>query len=376
MLLFVQSCAQQSPESPDAHSPESPDAYSDGFFLCGEGMAVYATPNENVAVLDYETMEHIPLCRRPNCKHNDPNCLIQRLNGRVPVFEADKAYYFVNDPSQFVETDNGGYDLKLGSTLYVYDMAANIETKLCHIEGGEVDSLHGLLLHDGNLFFILNEYSREYDENGLLIGGSNCGGNNRLCAVNLSDAAVTDYGRLYDVEKLTEYYPGAPYSAESTLCGIFENKLWFNVSCVETAEWEDNVLPDYLHYVTIFDLDTETYEGEPKDYVNIAHGRVRFVSEDYLAIASGQQVSVYRAGEEEPVVFTHDSFNEWQVMSVFDDTLFCAYGNAFDLHTKVCTPLPERADSTVIAVLDDSYIVSDMNVEGKLEKVSKADYYS
>lgn len=368
MLLFVQSCAKQ--------SPSSPDSYSDGLYLCGEGMAVYAAPNENVAVLDYETMEHVPLCRRPNCSHRDPDCLMQRIGGNVPVFDGDKAYYFVNDPIQFVEAENGKNDLKLGSALYVYDMAANIETKLCHIDGGAVESFDGLLIHDGKLYFILNEYSRVYDENGFIIGSGSSGGNMRLCAVNLSDAAVTDYGRLYDVDALTECYPGAPYSAGCDLCGIFENKLWFTVSCREELEMEGDTLPKFVFFVTSFNLDTESYEGEPKDYANISRGRVRFASEEYLAIASEQQVSVYRAGDSKPVVLTHDSFNEFQVLSVFDNTLFCAYGNAFDLNTKACTSLPDRADTTVIASFEDSYIVADLNRQGKIDKITKADYFA
>ena len=45
-------------------------------------------------VLDYESMNNVSLCKKPNCKHNNDDCVIKRLNGNEPMFGEEYIYYF------------------------------------------------------------------------------------------------------------------------------------------------------------------------------------------------------------------------------------------------------------------------------------------
>lgn len=350
--------------------PTTPDSFSDGWKSHYDEMLVYKTlANEkwNIKVLNYETMEKSSLCNKPNCTHNQLDCIVQRLDGNIPVFGAGKAYYFTNDPPQIKENENGVRILQLGATLYSYDLTTNQEEKLCHVDGGFVSSQNGWLLHDGNIYYISNEFSRSYDDNGNVTGYATVGGTMRLCAVNLSNMKATDYGELYDISDLTTYYPDAPYSAECYMHGIFNNKIYFTVDLRESFD-TDTMIPQFLNYVTSFDLETQTYSGEPKDYTNIERGRVRFLSKDFLAIASKNNISVYATGNKEPIVFTDDSFNEFTELSVFDNLLFCQGGMVYNLNTKEGREVANLKEKQVLDKFGESYIISESGYPDENEK--------
>lgn len=52
---------------------------------------IYKTSSFNgsyhAKVLDYETMESVSLCNKPNCSHQSTDCIIKRLGYNLPVFD-------------------------------------------------------------------------------------------------------------------------------------------------------------------------------------------------------------------------------------------------------------------------------------------------
>lgn len=363
-VLLLQGCGSQ--------APAAPDSVSDWFYNCSENMLVHkvgSPAGSSIRILDYGTMQDVSLCSKPNCTHKTTDCIVNRLGDNVPVFGDGKAYYFINDPILVKEDDEGKRVYQMGTTLYSYDMTTNMEEKLCHVNGGLTAGYTGWLLHDNKIYFVENEYSKNYDENGNATGiYSNVGGVMRLCAVDLSDMSVTDYGQLYDISTLIKYYPEAAYSAECYMYGVFDDKIYFTVSCRESLDRETMDIR-FLNYVTYFDLKTQTYCGEPANFSNIEHGRIRWLSKDYLAIASEHQVSVTEKGKTDLIVIKNDLFNEFSNISVFDDKLFCD-GKVFDLNTLAVTEPDVLKEKNVLAKYGDSYIISNENDPEQYEKIS------
>ena len=362
-VLLLQGCGMQ--------APAAPDSVSDWFYNRSENMLVHkvgSPAGSSIRILDYGTMQDVTLCSKPNCTHKTADCILHRLGDNVPVFGDGKAYFFIDDPILVRENDDGRRVYQMGTTLYAFDMKTNMEEKLCHIDGGVTGSNTGWLLHDGRIYFVLNEYAKNYDENGNATGVySNVGGVMRLCAVDLSDMQVTDSGPLYDILTLTKYFPDAPYSAECCLYGVFDDKIWFTVSCREAFDEKTSDIR-FVNYVTYFDLKTQTYCGEPADFSNFGRGRIRWLSADYLAVAGEHQVMVSKAGQSEPIPVQDDAFNVFSTLSVFDDKLFCE-GKVFDLHTLAVTEPDALDGKTVLAKYGDSYIVSNENDPEQYEKI-------
>ncbi len=319
------------------------------------------------SVLDYESMNSISLCNKPNCKHKDKGCIVKRLDGNVPVFAENCAYYFVDEEPQILENEEGKYDLKLSSNLYCYDLGTNIEKKLLHVDASVSESCYGLLLHDNILYYVENQYSRSYDDAGNILTSGNTGGKMSLHSVRLSDMQRNDLSELYDCEKINEFYPLAKDSGEVYMMGLHDNKIYFNVGFVTQGKGSDP--PTYRFYVTYYDLTDGTYHGTPEDYEHIDFAGVTYCSDDYLVICSTGQASVWKKGVQTPVVLDDERFDyNYQLMSVFDDTVFC-FGSAFDLNTKEERKIADLAGKSVVARYGDSYIISDIGMQRNFEKI-------
>ena len=53
--------------------------------------------NQDLKLLDYASMKTSSLCSQPNCKHTDPDCIVQRLDRKTPLISGGYAYYFLDN---------------------------------------------------------------------------------------------------------------------------------------------------------------------------------------------------------------------------------------------------------------------------------------
>ena len=330
---------------------------------------LYYCHDDQLSVLEYSSMKTGTLCSKPNCTHTGKSCISRRLDSSVPLVMDGCAYYFVDDDMQFYENDDGKSDVKIGSTLCCWNLRSNKEKKLLNVDGCSSDSAYGWLLHDGAIYYVANRLSRSYDESGNLLGCASTGGEMNLCYINLSNSDNAGLCSLYDVEKLSEYYPQAPHSGETVMKGIFDNKIYFNIAFAEDGDFGsyDYV---YRHYVTYYDLTDGMYHGTPEDYGNIAFSQVTYCSEDYLVIQSDRQISVMKKRSAEPIILQNDDFSNecfyrYNPMSVFDDIVFCG-GKAYNLETgevrelELLKPYEKNTNpKRVIAKYGNDYIIID-----------------
>ena len=360
--------AGESAASQEKHEPETGtvDSYANSYRNCSAADFYCYKTEENVTnILDYESMNIVSLCNKPNCNHKAKDCIVKRLDGNVPVFREQCAYYFVDQEPKIQETEDGKIDLILGSDLYCYDFRTNAETKLFHADASVSDNCYGWLLHNDVLYYIENQYSRSYDETGCFYGVGNTGGNMTLCSVRLSDLQSTELCKLYDVEKLTEYYPVTPNSGEVYMEGLFDNKIYFDVCFVDDKKPRG---AQYSSYVTYYDLSDGTYHGTPEDYGNIDFASVTYCSSNGLVICKEGEATVKRNTDSEAILLEHPCFTERSFITIMDDMLFCE-GNAFDLNTKELSFPAALTGKSVIAKCGDSYIISDLGMQKGFEKI-------
>lgn len=344
------------------------DSFASMYYNTADSFHCFKSLENKTTILDYESMETAKLCNKPNCNHLASDCLVSRLTGNVPMFSGTDAYYFIDEEASIESGADGKPALKLGSTLYRFDLTSNTEEKLVHVDGISVsNNCYGWLLHDGVVYFIGNHYNTIQDENNITYGYHNTGGDMELYSVDFATLEIQNHGDLYDVPKLTKYFPETPNSGEVSMRGVFDGKIYFNVGFVAEQG-------RYSHYVTYFDLNSQTYHGEPENYADIDFGTAAFVSEDYLVIAHNGYAEVYKAGEEQPVILSGDDFREtsFSTISVFDDTLFI-YGKAYDLNTKAVRTIASLTDKQIIAKYGDSYIISDSGMQQNFEKIPVTD---
>ena len=71
------------------------DSYADSYgnksskdFYCFKSL------QNTTDVLNYDSMNVVSLCSKPNCKHYGSDCIVKRLDGNDPVFSESLAYYF------------------------------------------------------------------------------------------------------------------------------------------------------------------------------------------------------------------------------------------------------------------------------------------
>lgn len=360
IALVLTGCAKQT-----AQSAENKDSFSSVFVNTTDTAHYFRSLDNQTTVLNYETMETSLLCNKPNCAHDRNDCIVHRLNGNIPLFSGSDVYYFVDTGNYMTQDSDGKPSLKLGSTLYRFDLTTNTEEKLFHVDDVAVSQIwHGSLLHDGTIYFVGNHYDVEYDETGMMCGYGTSGGRMELFALNLSDLTVQNYGDLYNIDALSKIYPYARNSGEVFMKGLFDNKIYFEVCFVPSTE----MLAQYVEYVTWFDLDTKTYHGEPQNYADIDYCTADFVSKDYLVLTREKQADVYIDGQEKPVILKDDCFQSPCFLSVFDDTLFCGE-KTFNLKNGEMQIKPELDEKSVVAKYGDSYIISDLGMQSNFEKI-------
>ncbi len=59
-----------------------------------DSFCCYHDKDGRTAILDYESMKTSFLCKKPNCRHTGEDCIEHRLNGQIPVFDKNFAYFF------------------------------------------------------------------------------------------------------------------------------------------------------------------------------------------------------------------------------------------------------------------------------------------
>lgn len=347
----------------------SNEIFNNWYDVTMEDSAIYHDAARNATIIDYETMETSLLCHIPNCSHSNSECLVNILknSSQLPIIYNNCAYYFINF-SSYKEVD-GKTTLDLKTQVQKYDFNNRTITNVAEIEGANANDSGGCYLIGSDYYFTTNYGNPTYDELGN-VSSSKGGGGGNLFSVNLENGKITDYGEIFDYEKLKTTYPAARNSTSMYLMGKIDNELYIRVSYVKDEVTDEMMMNGInpLWYGSTYSFDLNTHEFEKRDdtfslcYMNGYHVYLSENSDSKLMIENIETGEVYDG----PETFAYNA------ITVFDDKLWYE-SKCYDIKSGTEKMISDLDYAHVIAKYKDDYIIKGegSNSQPKFEKLSK-----
>ncbi len=319
-------------------------------------------------VIDYESMESSILCNIPNCTHSSEDCIVNicRINSQLPIVYNGSAYYFVNSNS-FTEK-NGKSVLDLKTDIKKYDFNNNKISQITTINGFNTEINSGGYLIGSDYYFINTYGNPKYDDAGNVTSSSGSGGGN-LFSINFETGKVTDYGKVFDYEKLKETYPAAANSTLIQITGKLDNNLFMNIHYIkeDTADFS----APFSGETYTFNLDTHKFE-KYDDYFSTCSMNgyhTYYTDKDNTKL----EIKNIKTGE----ITEISEVPGYNSISVVDDKLWCD-SKCFDIKTgneiEIPSTLPPK---NAIGEYKDYYIVEvKSNDQKQFEKILKSKFNS
>ena len=201
------------------------------------------------------------------------------------------------------------------------------------------------------------------------------GGGGNLFSINLETGKITDYGEVFDYEKLKETYPASANSTSIQITGKIDNNLFMNIHYKKeeyTIEMMQNGdVPPYSGETYTFNLNTHKFE-KYDDYFSTCSMNgyhTYYTDKDNTKL----EIKNIKTGEitEIPELPGYNS------LSVIDDKLWCD-SKCFDIKTGNEIEIPsELTPITAIGEYKDYYIVEvKSNDQKQFEKILKSKFNS
>lgn len=251
MLVFLCSCGNSSTKAVIQNYPihyyvMHANTYQNG--------CIYTTITEsgtNIAhFVDYETLQSVPLCNKPNCTHSNESCLSYQCvsTSALPVIYQDQIYWFETDSQIVEEKDGKSTDYQFDTTCYYANLKTGEKKVFVEIPDVSMKDAVEMVIADDILYVIGCDQAYQ-TENGAWMEISCCG-DQYLYAINLKTAEVKNYGLINDAP--TAYYNWTLDYAiffNVQLTGIYQNKLYFSYRYVD----KKSDLTDYFSHVDFDD---------------------------------------------------------------------------------------------------------------------------
>lgn len=327
--------------------------------------------NDNAYLIDYETMESSILCNIPNCSHSSSDCIVYALkkNHQLPIIYNRCAYYFENSFSYKEEDGKNKLDLK--SKVKKYDFNNNKITNIAEIDGFNFNTNGGSYLIGSNYYFTTNYGNPDYDEAGNVIGSNSGGGGNLLC-INLENGKVTDYGEIFDYDKIKERYPASRSSTSMCLRGKIDNELYIGVYYGKeevTPEIFENseFTPSFSGETYVFNMDTHQIKKLDDKFSTCSmNGYHTYFTDDKNTKLEIEDV---KTGE----IYDGPEIQAYNALSIIDDKVWHD-SKCFDIKSGSEKEISSLSTAYAIDEYKDYYIIEGLNSENQVEfeKLSKS----
>lgn len=221
--------------------------YDGGRIIGGGGLS----SDPILQYLDYNTMEAVVLCTRPNCTHKSGDCAA-RIMGTTPMITDEGVYFFKYEDS-IIEKKDGKRELNIKSKLCRMSLdSSEIET-IAEFNDCEPRETDGYVLHNNKIYFTGDDLNPRYDDYGGIFT-SNCGGTHYICSIDINTGEYINYGSVYDDDK---QYEGAQFTSSATIRGIYNSKMLINYEFSKTPEpVPEKLWSGMTELVFEFDFDT------------------------------------------------------------------------------------------------------------------------
>ncbi len=361
-IIFATSC-----NSHKDNNKNTNEAFNNFYSINMDNSAIY-NYDGSAYVVDYESMESRILCNIPNCTHSSADCIVNicKINSELPIVYNGSAYYFVNSNS-FAEK-NGKSVLDLKTDIKKYDFNNNKISHVTTIDGFNMDISSGGYLIGSDYYFVNTYGNPKYDDAGNVTSSTSSGGGN-LFSINLETGKVTDYGEVFDYEKLKETYPAAANSTLIQITGKLDNNLFMNIHYIkeDTADFS----APFSGETYTFNLDTHKFE-KYDDYFSTCSMNgyhTYFIDKDNTKL----EIKNIKTGE----ITTGPEISGFNTISVVDDKVWYD-SKCFDIKTGKEMEIPSKLPpTTAIGEYKDYYIVQvESNDQNMFEKISKSKFDS
>lgn len=215
--------------------------------------------NDTTMFLDFETMEKTVLCSKPNCNHSGGDCIAKKMGDRIAVYDG-YAYFF--EASYGVDETTDGRKFRINSKLQKASLSTSEIGTVCTFTDRYPASSDGMILYNGDLYFIGNDLNPRYDEFGNITGSSDAGGIHSLCSIDLDSGKYTNYGSIYDGDK---EYEAAKHSSSANICGYQDETFYIEYNFL-TGEEADSGYDSFTSIIFAYDLTTKEMKQTDKIY--------------------------------------------------------------------------------------------------------------
>ena len=262
-------------KSPEYYA-DLPDTYVEGAdypysFLVGSG-GPFITPADGgyyflagnyLCFLDGETLDAVPVCNRPDCRHNDTDCNAYFDVGWMPFIQAYEGDLFIS-----TQTSTNG---EMSAELYVVDPDTCKREKICKIPHAFGSNYWQYMLHRGYLYIVYGSSNIQYVERVALNGikeepECECIWKG-ICTMPLDNVAIGNHLILQAFKEVDKDYNGILFDYNLSTKKI--KSVSAPVECDEGPfAYSDNMYQDSLlfHMGTLEGLDSKTHEGETRFY--------------------------------------------------------------------------------------------------------------
>lgn len=326
---------------------------------------------------DYASDTSIPLCLKPNCTHNDKECISKILSTsgcgtEHAVIYEDNIYFFTETESIEGEGKDTSYNIQ--SVLHKCNLKSGEITDVLDIPDLNCISSVNMVLNNDTIYFTASNGAYQFEDGTWLNAGF---GKQYLCSVNLTDKNFENYGLVNDNEFasnnviITENSINA-VSDQVIISGVYNDKIYLYYSYVEDrniivdAIENNNYNIDWKYEVKEFDLNAKklntVHEAQP-----ICLNNNWYVTENK---SDKKVIATDRSGN--PVEF--DSMNELQFdcyqYSIYNDKVWDLYnGYVYDLSTKETFQISEDFLGGNIADYisnENKYVICNYDSNGNL----------
>ncbi len=326
---------------------------------------------------DYASDTSIPLCLKPNCTHNDKECISKILSTsgcgtEHAVIYEDNIYFFTETESIEGEGKDTSYNIQ--SVLHKCNLKSGEITDVLDISDLNCISSVNMVLNNDTIYFTASNGAYQFEDGTWLNAGF---GKQYLCSVNLTDKNFENYGLVNDNEFasnnviITENSINA-VSDQVIISGVYNDKIYLYYSYVEDrniivdAIENNNYNIDWKYEVKEFDLNAKklntVHEAQP-----ICLNNNWYVTENK---SDKKVIATDRSGN--PVEF--DSMNELQFdcyqYSIYNDKVWDLYnGYVYDLSTKETFQISEDFLGGNIADYisnENKYVICNYDSNGNL----------
>lgn len=194
--------------------------------------------------LDYQIMNGVPLCNKPNCTHSDSSC-ISGLCARafhVPVIYHDCVYWFTSDYKIVDAGDGKSQELEIHTKCMRAKLDSGTAEVFAEIDNVFMNSAVNLIV-DKDKLYIIGSREMYQDPVDKTWAGFSRSGEQYLYSINLDSAEVRNYGRINDSPYAKHnWIHGASLFSEVTMSGVYNNKLYLYYRYVK----DPKMITDFL----------------------------------------------------------------------------------------------------------------------------------